>query len=417
MPVTSFVDAERVLREVVDDAPVSARSRAPLGDGTVTGFTVSPVGGRSFIAYVDDSHLPVAAETGAVREDGVRVWEHPADPHLPALAAVAFRGAVTDLLTRAGVAVVAGPEMVSYRPGRRAVLRVPTHDGTLWAKVVPPAKAARIVERHTAARRGGLPVPAVRCWSPEGLLVLDAAEGSPATAGRWEPSVLAASVRRLRGRLAASPLALRAAAGVDARADWYLRRLSIGLPAQAASLAALASAVTAGVASVADRTHDPAAGADTAAGSRAGSVVHGDLHIGQLFLDDAGEVSGLIDLDTAGIGDPDQDAAAFLGHTLASASLTSDPASARRLIELARAFHAEEHGPRVHALTAIHLLGHAVTTVDAGDEDTALSLIRAARRVVARGEIADPLGRPPTDPHSTDNALSKRLLTEGFESV
>ena len=46
---------------------------------------------------------------------------------------------------------------------------------------------------------------------------------------------------------------------------------------------------------------------------RCGAVVHGDLHEGQLIVRD-GEVTGVLDVDDAGPGDPLDDRATLLGH-------------------------------------------------------------------------------------------------------
>src|SRR5690606_14433706 len=99
--------------------PASLRllSREPLGGGSVTGFAVRET---ETIAYLDSSRQSVAAETGFAREDGVRIWLHPADPHLPALTPVAYHGGAGALLERLGLGPLRSIEMIAYRPGRRA---------------------------------------------------------------------------------------------------------------------------------------------------------------------------------------------------------------------------------------------------------------------------------------------------------
>src|SRR5690606_23025947 len=70
-------------------------------------------------------------------------------------------------------------------------------------------------------------------------------------------------------------------------------------------------------------------------------TVHGDLHVGQLFVaeDDASVISGVIDIDTCGLGDPADDEAAFMGHLVASLVLSRADAERsagfRRLLDAA----------------------------------------------------------------------------------
>ncbi|MGZ8803915.1 MAG: hypothetical protein ACXWZG_01255, partial [Microbacterium sp.] len=113
----------------LDAGLLAARTREPLGSGSVTGFDVAAEGG-DLRYYVDTSRHPVAVETGLALGDpaapDARVWLHPADPHLPALAPAAFGHAAEALLARLGIVARESPSLVAYRPGRRAVLRVAT---------------------------------------------------------------------------------------------------------------------------------------------------------------------------------------------------------------------------------------------------------------------------------------------------
>jgi len=375
-PAPAAADDDATLLAEALDLPVSAVrafSREPLGAGTVAGFTFTPDAAAAqglppdSVAYLDTSLLPVARETGLAWDGVARVWLHPADPHLPALAPAAFGDAAAVLLSRLGIAATATPELVGYRPGRRAVLRVPTASGHAWVKVVRPSRIERVARAHDALRTGGLPVPAVRGWSPEGLLVLDDAPGTPATEATWDPERLLDAVDDLRRRLADVPLAWPARTSLAERLPWYLSRLeqvlsdAEKLPGIGGRIAQLLS---------------------TAPASPV--TIHGDLHIGQLFLAD-GAVSGLIDVDTAGRGEPGEDAAAFIGHAVASALLTTqqggEASAVRELAELAFLRWGED--PRTRALTAVHLLGHALGAASTGDPGRAARLLDGAERAAA----------------------------------
>ncbi len=357
----------------VDPDAVALLHREPLGDGSVAGFHVRGESGSATV-FLDSSRMPVPAETGLVHAGGMRVWTHPADPHLPALAAVAFDEAARTLLSRLGVVARSAPELVGYRPGRRAVLRVTTDDGDLWVKVVRPHRAERIADIHGVLRGRGLPVPAVRAWSPQGLLVLEAARGIPALEAQVDPRVLLDGVDRLRERLAEVPFDIDARTSLAARVPWYARRLGEVLPHDHELIMQAVA-----VADDPDSTEKHGETDAAAGGGWPGRGIHGDLHLGQLFVDPRdGSITGLIDVDTAGRGNAADDAAALLAHTAASA-LLSPPAGAERLRALLEAATARWSGDgAVRARTAVHLLGHALGAADGGDLRRARLLLREA---------------------------------------
>ncbi|WP_158685452.1 phosphotransferase [Microbacterium halophytorum] len=368
-------------------------SREPLGAGAVTGFEVAhgaesglpdgaPGAPRTTIEYVDTSGIPVARETGLVLEGVARVWTHPADPHLPALVPTAFGGAVVVLLERLGIEAVGAPEFVAYRPGRRAVLRVRTAEGTAWVKVVRPRRISRIVDAHRALEAGGLPTPRVRGWSPDGVLVIDAAAGTAAPDVAWEPDALLDRVDELRRRIERTTTEWTARTGVPERLPWYAERAHEAIPQHQAEVSRVRAACALGLAT------EPAER----------RTIHGDLHIGQLFLGGTGPdvaITGLIDVDTAGLGDPAEDAAAFCSHAAASALITADAEPRGRVWRLAEGAQRRWDGQRMRALTGIHLLGHALAAGMSGDDDrtrTLLALAEAAAVGAPLRGAAEPVG-------------------------
>lgn len=362
----------------VPRASLTPLSREPLGDGSVAGFRVAHDDGRASIAYVDTSRRPVDRETGLVLEGVARIWTHPADPHLPALVPVAFGDALGVLLARLGIELDGRQELLAYRPGRRAVLRAPTTRGPVWIKVVPPRRAQRIVDAHAALGAAGAPVPAVHGWSPDGVIVTAHAPGEPALAADADPDAVLGAVDALRERIATADLAEPARARTPARLRWYAPRAAAELPGSADAAERIRARCEAALAA------DPPEP----------RPIHGDLHLGQVFLDEApGEprITGLVDVDTAGIGDPDEDPAALVAHTVASALLTEGLPGEDRVWRLAEAAHARAASPRVDALAAIHLLGHALAAGVAGESRRAARLIRladaaSAGRRIRRGE-------------------------------
>ena len=375
-------DAELVADALeVPPASLQLLSREPLGAGSVTGFAIEST---DTIAYLDSSGLAVGAETGFAREDGVRIWLHPADPHLPALTPVAYHGGAGALLERLGLGPLRTIEMIGYRPGRRAILRVGTDDpAPVWVKVVRPSRVTRIVDAHRALIAAGLPVPDVLGWSPDGLLVLSHAVGEPATEIEWDAERLLDAVDALRSRLAEAPLDQPARTSLSRRQAWYADRLRAALPAdpRVDEIARAAEGMLEGAPPVE-------------------VTVHGDLHLGQLFLSGAEHaVTGLVDVDTAGRGDAADDAASFLAHAVTSAIATEPSPAAARVWALAVAAGQRWGDERVMALTQVHLLGHALAAAeraggDGASADRLLEIAVQLRSSMTKTDLIDVFERP-----------------------
>ncbi len=295
-----------------------------------------------------------------------RVWRYPDDPALPALPAVVHADAAAVVLARLGLpGGEPDLELVSYRPGRRAVVRAVVRERTTYLKVVRPERASLVHAKHQRLHDAGLPVPPPLGWSPSGVLALPAAPGVPAT------DVLPALVSDEQFVRALAALQVALARAVDPAwrprrtptiaVRWYAEQLAQVAPVLADRARGVASAVTAAV-------PDPA----TTPGG-----IHGDLHLGQLLVDpgNPGRLTGLLDVDTAGPGDPDEDATALLAH-LEVLALTGDKA----------ADHAVTRWPQLLLRTvataavrrAAHLLAYALDPAGQGDLDHADKLVARA---------------------------------------
>lgn len=386
---------QALLIDALGVAPSAVRlvTREPLGAGTVSGYDVFEAGTVSSYEtvkagdegdathryYVDTSRLRVAQETGlAMGGDAAspdaRVWLHPADPHLPALAPIAFHDAAAALLARFGVTDAGAPEFAGYRPGRRAVLSIDAADHRVWVKVVRQSRVERIAETHRACERAGLPVPAMLGWSPEGVILLDNAEGTPAAEVAWEPETLLNQVDELRGDFARVETS-RQARGVAGRLGWYTEQLRSRLSETSGG------EVAAELEDVAQQVGTVLARSDA---DREPRVVHGDLHFGQLFLKD-GRISGVIDVDTVGVGDAAEDPAAFLAHATMSALMTTTEARGRVWALADAGMERWGQDQRARGLFAVHMLGHAVAASDGGDDQRVSTLLDTAHRVLAGG--------------------------------
>lgn len=397
---------ERMLRDALGDDLTGALrvlSHEPYGQGALTGFEEAGATPRYW--YVDTSGKRVEAETGFVLGDpghpDARIWLHPADPRLPALAPASFPEAAATLMARMGVAIDRRPELLVYRPCKRAMFRMRAGERDTYLKIVRPSSSATIVQLQEALRAGGVPVPPITGWSELGIVLTETAAGVPLTSrlDDLDPERLLDSIDALRDRMGEVDTGRDARHSLASRTPWYLDRMRSALdrgaaagddaPALRAALATLEAALDAAGASAVDD------------GER--RTVHGDLHVGQLFVaeDDASRISGVIDIDTAGLGDPADDEAALIGHLVASIALArahpERAAGFRRLLDAAVARWLAPSRPsraRVAHRTAVHVLAHALAPTERGDVETAAVELALGAEIL--GPAAAPAARPRT---------------------
>lgn len=331
--------------EVVAFRPHSVE---PSGGGYLFGYEVDTVddGGvtATVLTYVDtdpasvESCRELTGERGgaaAATSNGgsividpetglpVRVWAYPSDPALPALAMVTYPDRVVEALLEVGIAI-SPPELTvtAYRPGKRAVVRADSRETTLFLKVVRPSRAEPIAAQHRAFAEQGLPVPRVLAARPDGLLVLERVKGVPAGTRVVEIAERPGFVEHLvelSGAMSGVRLLQRAQADALDNGAWHRRSLVVSLPDDEARV---------------DRLYDEI---DSRLATWAGDerqVVHGDLHLEQLFVDadDPTSVTGLLDIDTAGWGHPARDAGALVAHLVVTAQWhrgNGEPVAAR----------------------------------------------------------------------------------------
>lgn len=273
----------------------------PSGAGFLYGYEVDTVDAlgttATVLTFIDTDAHAVDGSSVLTTDPGtgrpLAVWAYPADPMLPALAGVTFPDRVVESLAALGI-VVTSPTLTvaAYRPGKRAVIRLDSAETTLFLKVIRPDRVAPIVDLHAAFRSRGVPVPAVLASRADGLLVLERVPGEPA--GRHvlaladDPRFVDQLVEI--GRLTAT-VPVVAAAQSDAldHGDWHRATLLGQLPRRGAEIDAVYAEI--------DRRRASWVGDPL-------TVIHGDLHLEQLFVDPAEpwRVTGVLDIDTAGWG-------------------------------------------------------------------------------------------------------------------
>lgn len=232
------------------------------------------------------------------------VREFPHDPGLPALAAVvAWLGATPQ-------------DVLSYLPGSRAVLRSAAADGATVTKLGAPEPLRRNHDRHVALFRAGrryglrlsepLAIDPAGAWRRERLL-----PGSTlvrALEAGADPVMLAAGVadqlaalHAVPGGVVPQPVDHRAPVLLDRWGRKAVRKVARALPGLEPRMRAVVERLA---------QWQPAGLADPAAAG----AVHGDLHVANLLVGPGGPV--LLDLDEAGLGDPELDLAVLTGRLL-----------------------------------------------------------------------------------------------------
>ncbi len=361
-------------------------------DGYVTGHEMTL---RGYDGSAQSQVVYVETNQGDAGRDGVltmrndetgdenAVWLYPRDPALPALPSAVFPDAAIVLLNRIGLGVVTvSLALAAYRPGKRAVVRADWPGGTAFIKVVRPAQVFELQAKYATWRAAGLPVPNTLGWTDDGIVAFTTLHGQIASAAVTrltdaEADALVAGITRMCAQIARVPSDKPARASLATRLTWYERRVGALLRERGADRAALTT--------LDDTCRQIERMLRTAPSTRP-VTIHGDLHLGQLFLDPAdNRLVGILDIDTAGTGDPADDAAALHAHLVVSAAMYAargDPATAARVESLANRWRLSwssqsDHGfaTRAHAISATHLIAHALGQSVA--PETLLSLAHA----------------------------------------
>ena len=268
-------------------------------------------------AVADAEALPPGAPVQVVAGEPVAMWRFPQDPVLPSLHRVLDTEALSEMLGYLHLE----PRRVKvtplvYRPTRRSDVQIATKGDTLsfdrtagrielrpgereiYLKVVQPRRAEHIRKVHDELGRH-LPIP--RCygaWSDDGLLAL---EGLPGMTLRDfirrevgsppAPDQLLA----LLDALPVMPFPMGKARSMRRRVRDHERLLRTILPDHEQRVRRLGRHLR-------------------ALPSERAAVVHGDFYESQVIVNSAGAITGLLDLDGVGWGDPTDDMASMLGR-------------------------------------------------------------------------------------------------------
>ncbi len=265
---------------------VTVKFRATATDGSER--DVVAVAGR-----IPDGATVVASDGGRVG-----VWEAALDPVLTGLASALDPSTVAAMLRAIGLpAEDVSLHIRAYRPTRRAVIEVRAGRATpVYLKLVAPHVAGELHDAHRAVS-AVLPVPnSLGVDRARGIVVLERLPGATLRAAFEDPARAVPSPETLDGLLGSLPI-LEGATVTKSPIE-RLRRLTPVLeavvPDQGERIRQLVEAI----------------GADAVP---AETPVHGDFYEAQILVRD-GNVSGLLDIDTLGLGRPGDDPANMLGH-------------------------------------------------------------------------------------------------------
>ncbi|WP_306231957.1 phosphotransferase family protein [Agrococcus beijingensis] len=367
-------------RELVD---FTQKDVEPVNEGFIIGYSCGVRTRDDSIErvtiYVNTSpSAPVDEHTVELLDAAGRrltAWAYPQDPALPSLPAVSYPEAAGVVLSKFGIAAEgARLRMEAYRPGKRAVLRVDTATERWFAKVVHPSLASTIHDLHERFRAAGVPVPRSIGFSDAGLVLLGELPGVPAidVFERIDRARFAQGLEQLTQHIAQVSVTVGARESLARRVEWYAERMEETAPVFARQTGLLARVV-----------HERYAATEVPRPV----TIHGDLHLGQIFVseDDPSVITGILDIDTAGLGDPADDRGALFGHVVVSAVERSagTPAGAS-LSAFADELQAGWRGDqRVAAIAATHLMGHALASAGRGDDRGAASAQLLLERAVA----------------------------------
>ncbi len=272
-----------------------------------------PLDGNHNLVATAGRRIPEGAaivENGDVR---VGVWRVPHDPRLPGLPRALDPGTTRRLLVDLGAAdEEVTTTMRAYRPGSRAVVQVTGAHTSVFLKVVRAGRAERLHASHRSLP-ADLPVPMSLGYSSElGLVALQAMPGLTLRDVLEDDTAAvppAESLMALLDRLPEIDDGTESLSPVERLPD-LTRQMKALLPWQATRIDRLVEGI----------------GPETAPPS---VPVHGDLYEAQLLVEDGG-YSGLIDVDTFGLGRPADDAATMIGHLSLWQTMSRRPDRVRR---------------------------------------------------------------------------------------
>ena len=255
------------------------------------------------VILVTTARVPECTSTFVFDDLTLYTWRHPNDPRLPALAATDDPERVRAWLPEGRRGGDVRSELLSYRPLRRAVVRVEAGRQRYYVKMIRPDRAAGLSARHRLMDAAGLG-PAVVAEPERGVVVTERVPGrSLAHAlAAWHTDETAlpdpAGIPALLDRLPAELMAMPRRDSWSDRADFHGAAAAAAVPSSAAEIAAMTRDIRR---LLADAPTGPLV------------PTHGDFYEANAFVS-GGRFTRVIDVDAAGPGRREDDLACLLGH-------------------------------------------------------------------------------------------------------
>jgi aminoglycoside phosphotransferase len=334
----------------------------PRGPSFLVGFRVGLATGDEVFVYVEpDTRAAQQQDTasGVTAEPPLVVWKFPADPKLESLASIVNTEPLGVLFNRLKLGWVPSEvELLSYRPGRRAMVRCGNGRSTAFVKAVRPQTAERVVAATKRARDTGIPSPDVLGWSPAGIAIYDTAEGVELTRAH---EIGVSGKLAINAAFEALAMMEKITTDLPTRTpildnfEWYLAKSRQAHPAEKDALTQLDASIR----STALTPADP----------EKMITVHGDLHLGQIFVtkDSPHTVSGIIDLGDLGKGIVGDDIASLWSNCVASSLMNTVDGANSFWLECIETLQGLELPPatdrrRLHCSIAVHLVAQTLST-------------------------------------------------------
>jgi len=279
------------------------RTRLTGRDGTTS---------RPMLVATSGLKVPDGPAIIADPDMSVAVWRFPRDPFLPGLTPALNSTSAVELLERLGAETASVKLRTrAYRATRRAVIEARGERETIYMKILRPSRVGGLQHRH-AALAPHLPIPHSLGWSQQlGIVAMQALGGRTLRQTIEAGELELPSPQALVGLLDQFPTPepdAPAVKGAYQRASDHARLIGAVLPAAAPRLESIVSAVTG------------ATSPDSAV------AVHGDFHSSQVLVD-GGRIVGLVDVDTAGVGQRLDDLANLVGQLATLALVSQQPAA------------------------------------------------------------------------------------------
>ncbi|ACV09982.1 phosphotransferase [Jonesia denitrificans] len=230
----------------------------------------------------------------------LHLWEHPHDPGLPGLPLASVPESVQ--ATWGGQLDLLNLETLAYRPLRRAVLKATFAEplGEVFLKVLRK-DADLLATKHRVLADAGIPVPHLLGDPVSDVLAIRRVTGMPMAQAIMDgrtPPVTGANIVSVLSAFPADLMNAPARPAWTDRLEWYAHAADTALPEESTRIHALMHRI--------NRVLDTAYRGPLVAN-------HGDFYEANIFVQD-GQITGIIDIDSAGPGYLIDDLACFIGH-------------------------------------------------------------------------------------------------------